>query len=104
MTLPIREEAGAITFDVQVVPRASRDRIGPVVGERVKVQLTAPPVDGAANEALTRLIAGELAVPRASVQILRGETGRKKTLRVTGASAARLRSLVEKDPKGQERK
>lgn len=99
MTFAIKEEPGAITFDVQVVPRASRDRIGPVVGERVKVQLTAPPVDGAANDALTRLIAGELDVPRASVSILRGETGRRKTIRVTGASADRLRALVDKGMK-----
>jgi uncharacterized protein (TIGR00251 family) len=95
MTLAIREENGAITFDVQVVPRASRDRLGPVVGDRLKVQLTAPPVDGAANEALTRLIAGELEVPRASVAILRGETGRKKTIRVTGARASALRARLE---------
>src|SRR5262249_6883127 len=95
MTLSIREENGAITFDVQVVPRASRDPLGPVVGDRLKVQLTAPPVDGAANEALTRLIAGELEVPRSSVAILRGETGRKKTIRVTGARASTLRERLE---------
>jgi uncharacterized protein (TIGR00251 family) len=94
MPLSIREDAAGITFDVQVVPRASRERLGPVVGDRLKVQLTAPPVDGAANDALVRLLAGALAVPRAQVSILRGETGRKKTIRIDGTAAERLRALI----------
>jgi uncharacterized protein (TIGR00251 family) len=97
MTFAVRQEADAITFDVQVVPRASRDRLGPVHGERLKVQLTAPPVDGAANEALVALVAKQLGRARADVSIIRGETGRKKTLRVRGTTAAALLALV-KDP------
>ncbi len=86
----VQEEPGAIVFDVQVVPRASRDKLGPVVGDRLKVQLTAPPVDGAANEALRAFIGKLLGVPKSRVEIVRGETGRKKTLRVEGVAAARL--------------
>jgi uncharacterized protein (TIGR00251 family) len=86
----IQEEAGAIVFDVQVVPRASRDKLGPVVGDRLKVQLTSPPVDGAANEALRVLIGKLLGVAKSRVEIVRGETSRKKTLRVQGVDAARL--------------
>ncbi len=95
MTFDVRQDAGAITFDVQVVPRSSRERIGPVHGDRLKVQLTAPPVDGAANEALIKLIAKALGRARGDVTIVRGETGRKKTLRVRGATAAALLALVE---------
>jgi uncharacterized protein len=96
MTLPlhIHEEAGAIRFDVQVVPRASRERIGPVVGDRLKVQLTAPPVDGAANDALRVFLARALGVSRTSVTIVRGETSRKKTVRVTGAGKQALLDAV----------
>jgi uncharacterized protein (TIGR00251 family) len=97
MTFAVRQDEEAITFDVQVVPRASRDRLGPVHGERLKVQLTAPPVDGAANEALIALVAKQLGRARSDVTILRGETGRKKTLRVRGGTAAALLALV-KDP------
>ena len=86
----IREESDAIVFDVQVVPRASREKLGPVVGDRLKVQLTAPPVDGAANEALRAFIGKLLGVPKSRVEIVRGETSRKKTLRVAGVAAARL--------------
>jgi uncharacterized protein (TIGR00251 family) len=86
----ITEDGGAIVFDVQVVPRASRDKLGPIVGDRLKVQLTAPPVGGAANDALRALVAKQLGVPKGQVEIVRGETGRKKTLRVAGVAAARL--------------
>jgi uncharacterized protein (TIGR00251 family) len=95
MALTINEAAGAITFDVQVVPRASRDRLGPVHGDRLKVQLTAPPVDGAANDALVALVARSLGRPRGDVTIVRGQTGRRKTLRVSGATRDALLSSIE---------
>jgi hypothetical protein len=95
MALPVRELDGAITFDVQVVPRASRDRVGPVHGDRLKVQLTAPPVDGAANDALVALLARALGRTLGDVTIVRGATGRKKTVRVVGSTRAALLSLVE---------
>jgi uncharacterized protein (TIGR00251 family) len=90
-----REQEGALTVEVQVQPRASRERIGPLHGERVKVQLTAPPVDGAANQALRALLARALGVPRGAVTIVRGETGRKKTVRIEGARAAQLTALLD---------
>ena len=95
VALRINEAEGAITFDVQVVPRASRDRLGPVHGERLKVQLTAPPVDGAANDALVQLVAKSLGRPRGDVAIVRGQTGRKKTVRVAGSTRDALLSRIE---------
>ena len=96
--LKVTEADGAITFDVQVVPRASRERLGPVHGERLKVQLTAPPVDGAANDALVQLLAKALGRPRAAVAIVRGQTGRKKTVRVAGATRdALLHRIAEEE-------
>jgi uncharacterized protein (TIGR00251 family) len=90
----LSEADGALTFDVLVAPRSSRERIGPLVGERVKVALTAPPVDGAANSALIALLAKAFAVPRAAVTIVRGETGRRKTVRVAGGTRATLEALL----------
>jgi uncharacterized protein (TIGR00251 family) len=92
----LRESEGAITFDVQVVPRASREALGPVVGDRLKVAITAPPVDGAANEALRAALARALGVARAQVTILRGDHGRRKTVRVAGATARALLDIVER--------
>ena len=93
--LKVTEADGAITFDVQVVPRASRDRLGPVHGDRLKVQLTAPPVDGAANEALVELLAKALGRRRGDVAIVRGHTGRKKTIRVAGSTRDALLHRIE---------
>ena len=95
MSFVVTERDGGITFDVQVVPRASRDRLGPVHGDRLKVQLTAPPVDGAANDALVALVAKSLGCPRGDVAIVRGHTGRKKTVRVAGSSRDALYSRIE---------
>jgi uncharacterized protein len=94
MGLRISEAADGIRFDVQVAPRASRERLGPVVGDRLKIQLTAAPVDGAANDALRAVLAKALSVPRSAVTIERGETSRKKTVHVGGVTAAALRAAT----------
>jgi uncharacterized protein (TIGR00251 family) len=92
----VRQEPDGIVIEVQVVPRASRERLGPLVGDRLKVQITAPPVDGEANEALRALLAKRLGVPRSQVQIVRGESSRKKSVRVQGVGRAEIdRILVE---------
>jgi uncharacterized protein (TIGR00251 family) len=83
-----REDAGGVVLELLVQPRASRTR---VVGEhdgRLKVQLAAPPVDGEANAALVAFLADALGARRADVELLRGEAGRRKTVRVRGATAA----------------
>jgi uncharacterized protein (TIGR00251 family) len=71
-------------FKVQVVPRASRSEI---VGEHngaLKIRLAAPPVDGAANDELVRLVASKLRVSRRAVQITAGHHSKAKVLKVTG--------------------
>jgi uncharacterized protein len=57
----------------------------------LRARVSAPPADGAANEALLRLLARELRVPRSAVELLRGATVRAKTVRVTGADGTALR-------------
>lgn len=93
--LPIREDAGAVTFDVLVTPRASRERLGPVVDARLKVTVTAPPVEGEANAAVCALLARALGVARGRVSVARGETGRRKTVRVEGVTADAVRALLQ---------
>ena len=75
-------------------PRASRDE---TAGERagaLVVRLKAPPVDGAANAALLRFLARRLGVPLASVEILRGQTGRQKLVRVRGVLGEEVLALA----------
>ena len=90
----LREAPGGVVLEILVQPRASRTR---VVGEhdgRLKIQLAAPPVDGEANAALVEFLAGELGVRRSDVTIERGDTGRRKTVRVAGPTAAAARAAL----------
>jgi len=83
------QEGGAI-FSVRVVPRASRNEIAGVQGETLRVRLTAPPVEGAANKALVKLLAEVLKVPERDIEIVAGKTGRQKVVRVSGLPAQEL--------------
>ena len=99
MTSWAREGAGGAVLELLVQPRASRTR---VVGEhdgRLKLQLAAPPVEGEANAALLAFLADALAVKRADVSLLAGESGRRKRVRIAGvaaeAAAARLLGMAK---------
>ncbi|HUL60425.1 MAG TPA: DUF167 family protein [Anaeromyxobacteraceae bacterium] len=83
-----RDEGGVAVLELLVQPRASRTRAAGEHGGRLKVQLAAPPVDGEANAALAAFLADALGVRKADVAIVRGETGRRKTVRIAGATAA----------------
>jgi len=89
-----REENDAITFSVRVIPRTSRSEI---VGEQdgaMKVRLSSPPVDGAANAELIKLLAKKLGIARSAVEIVSGETSRTKRLRIAGVTAEQLRRIL----------
>jgi uncharacterized protein (TIGR00251 family) len=88
------QDGDGVVLDVLVQPRASRTR---VVGEhdgRLKIQLAAPPVDGEANAALVAFLAAALSVRRQDVAILRGDTGRRKVVRVAGVTAERAAAAL----------
>jgi uncharacterized protein len=82
-----------LTIDVLVAPRASRVAVGPMIGDRLRVAVTAPPVDGEANAAVIEALADAFGVRRAAVAIVRGERGRRKTVRIEGATAETLERL-----------
>ena len=80
-----------VTFAVRVIPRAATDAIGAVDDEGVlRVRLHAAPVDGAADAALTRLLAAELGLPRRDVRLVRRATSRRKVVEVIGVDATML--------------
>ncbi|MGA2356041.1 MAG: DUF167 domain-containing protein [Terriglobales bacterium] len=87
----IQNSAGFVTFAVKVHPRAKKNAITGTVGDALKLSLTAPPVDGKANEACIDFFAKLLEVPRSSVTIAAGQSGRNKVIRVEGWSAEEMR-------------
>lgn len=92
--LTVTERAGAVRFPVRVQPRAATSAVAGTHGGALKVRLSAPPVDGAANEALVALLADELDVPRRAIRIVAGATARTKLVEVDGVDAARVRRLA----------
>src|SRR5437667_6048934 len=75
---------GVVVLSVKVQPRASSNEICEAVGNELKVRITAPPVDSAANEALVRFLSEKLGCPASSVRLLRGASSRHKTVAIHG--------------------
>ncbi len=82
-------------IEVRVQPKASRNAISIEPDGRIRVALTAPPVEGAANKALIRFIAEVLGIAKGSVSLVRGEKSRDKALRITGMSPNDVRSRLQ---------
>jgi uncharacterized protein (TIGR00251 family) len=92
--ISVHESTGDAWFAVKVHPRAKKNAITGEVGDALKVSLTAPPVDGRANEACIKFFANLLKVPRSSITIASGQSGRDKVVRVAGLSAAQVRERL----------
>ena len=92
----IRNTTAGVEFDVRVIPRARKTAIAGLRDDAVVVRLAAPPVEGAANDALVAFVAEWLAVPRRAVHILSGERSRRKRLAVDGASADLIRARLDR--------
>jgi len=92
--IPIQVVTGGVTFAVRVHPRAKKNGITGQIGDALKLSLTAPPIDGRANDACIEFFAKLLKLPRSSVTIASGQTGRNKVIRITGVSAEELRKRL----------
>jgi uncharacterized protein len=93
--IPVRDTASGATFSVRVQPRAKKNAITGVMGDALKLSVTAPPVEGRANEAVVDFFAKLLNVSRSSVTIAAGESNRNKVIRVTGMSADSLQARLQ---------
>jgi len=89
--IPLHETAGGVRFAVKVHPRARKNAITGEVGDALKLSLTAPPIDGRANQASIEFFSNLLKVPRSSVTIASGEHSRNKVIRVTGLPAEEIK-------------
>lgn len=82
---------------VRVVPRASSSAVAGEHNGALRVRVAAPPVEGAANEELARLLARSLGVPLRAVEVISGHASKTKRVRVYGARVARLLSLAKEN-------
>ncbi|MRR15772.1 MAG: YggU family protein [Deltaproteobacteria bacterium] len=98
MTEPplIRETKNGLSFDIHVNPHASRAGIAGLADGMLKVKVTAPPVEGAANDACIGLISKKLGLRKSQMTIQAGAHGRKKTILVTDISKAELEQRIRK--------
>jgi uncharacterized protein (TIGR00251 family) len=80
----LHETSGGTLLSVKLQPRASKNEIGAPLGHELKIKVTAPPVDAAANQALVEFLAGKLDCSRGKVELLRGHTSRHKTILLHG--------------------
>lgn len=84
--IPVQESEKGIVFAVKVQPRARRNAVIGAVGDALKLAVTAPPVDGRANQAVIEFLAELFEISRDSVTIASGETSRNKVVRIAGIS------------------
>jgi uncharacterized protein len=89
--LTLQQNGTDVLLPVAVQPRASRNMVAGLHGNALKLLLTAPPVDGAANAACLRFLAKLLGVSRARLSIIKGTKARQKLIRITEMSADKLR-------------
>jgi hypothetical protein len=91
----IEEKDGAVLLRVRVQPKASRNAVSVEPDGRIRIALTAPPVDGEANQALVAFMAKQCGLPKRAVRVVSGERSREKTLALTGIAASALWSKLQ---------
>ncbi|MBU1743339.1 MAG: YggU family protein [Proteobacteria bacterium] len=92
--IPLRETETGVIFRIRVVPRASRSEVAGIQGDALKLRITAPPVEGKANEACITLLAELLGVKRTQVAIISGHASRTKTVAVEGVKAKEIAARI----------
>jgi hypothetical protein len=93
----LKETAGGTLLSIKLQPRASKNEIGEPLGNELKIKVTAPPVDAAANQALVEFLAERLGCSRGKVELIRGHTSRHKNILLHGFKADAVLPLLTGD-------
>jgi len=93
--LDLREEGEGVAFRIRVQPKASRDEVIGLHARALKVRVTAPPAEGAANDACVGLFARLLKVPKGHIHIVRGGRSRDKWIQIRGSNRDRILTLLK---------
>jgi len=94
--IPLKQTANGVTFSVKVQPRARKNAITGAVGDALKLSLTAPPVEGKANQAVIDFLADFFDIPRSSITIASGANSRLKLIRIAGANLQALEQRLQR--------
>lgn len=95
----IRETSEGVLLSLLIQPRASKNEISGRQGDRLKVRLTAPPVEGAANKMCLAFLSKRLGIPRSSLEIVSGQSSRQKQVLVHGGVRGDIQAALEKAAK-----
>lgn len=93
----LRETSGGTLLSVKLQPRAAKNEISEPLGNELKIKVTAPPVDAAANQALVEFLAEKLDCSRGQVELIRGQTSRHKTVMLHGFTANQVFSAFSRN-------
>lgn len=101
MSVPgyLRVQSDGVLLAVKLQPRASRTQVDGPVGNELRIKVTAPPVDAAANEALVRFLADVLGCGRNRVELIRGQTSRHKSVKLHGFTLEQVMSAFPGTPR-----
>lgn len=91
----LKDKGDCVELTLRIVPRASRNKVEGLLGDRLKVRIQAPPVEGKANTYLIKFLAKEWKLPRASIELISGDTGRNKRIRIHHPPATFVKNLRE---------
>jgi uncharacterized protein (TIGR00251 family) len=93
----LTQDGDAVVVRIRVTPRAGRDRIDEIRGDRLHMRVAAAPADGAANESVRRLLARETGIAKTRIELVRGAKNREKDFRLQGATTAEIREAIGED-------
>jgi uncharacterized protein (TIGR00251 family) len=93
----LRIQGDDVWLSIKLQPRASANEIGEPLGDELRVKVTAPPVDSAANEALIRFLAETLDCPRNRIELVRGQTSRHKVIKLRGMTCEGIAEKLTAD-------
>lgn len=97
----LQEQDNGFTLAIQVQPKASKARLSGILGNALKVCVTAPPVDGKANDAVIAFFAKLFHLPKSAITVCSGPQNRRKRLAVKGLAATRAREIIGPNGDGQ---
>jgi hypothetical protein len=92
--ISIKETKDGVVFDVRVLPRSSRCEIAGIQGEALKIKITAPPVDGKANDECVKFLSDWLGIKKSRITIISGHTSKNKRIAVSGVTVRDMETIV----------